>query len=68
MAADEELIYWEGPELFHEDPAQRSAEGTAFVDQLARLLQHPEDNLDELTRLRSEHPLLQNVRGTAPQL
>jgi hypothetical protein len=65
---NEELIYWEGPELFHRGPEQLSAEETAFVDRLARLLQRPEDNLDELERLRAEHPLLQNVRGTAPDL
>jgi hypothetical protein len=65
---NEELIYWEGPELFHRGPDQLSAEETAFVDRLARLLQHSEDNLDELTRLRAEHPLLQDVRGTAPDL
>jgi hypothetical protein len=64
----QELIYWEGPELFHRDPAQLSAEETAFVDRLACLLQHPQDNLEELARLRAEHPLLQNVRGTAPDL
>jgi hypothetical protein len=65
---NEELIYWEGPELMHRGPDQLSAEGTAFVDRLARLLQRPEDNLHELKRLRAEHPLLQNVRGTAPDL
>ena len=68
MAVREELIYWQGSELFHEVATQRSAEGTAFVDRLARLLKHPEYHLDELRRLRSEHSLLQNVRGAAPQL
>lgn len=65
---NEELIYWEGPELFRRDPTQFGAEETAFVDRLAELLRHPEDNIDELMRLRAEHPLLQNVRGTAPDL
>jgi hypothetical protein len=65
---NEELIYWEGPELMHRGPDQLSDEEMAFVDDLARLLQHPEDNLDELAKLRAKHPLLQNVRGTAPGL
>jgi hypothetical protein len=65
---NEELMYWEGPELMHKGPDHLSVEETAFVDRLARLLQHPEDNLDELKRLRTDHPLLQNVRGTAPDL
>ena len=60
--------YWEDPELFHRGPDQLNAEETAFVDHLARLLQHPEENLDQLTKLRAEHPLLQNVRGTAPDI
>jgi hypothetical protein len=64
----DERIYWEGPELFHRDPDGLSAEEAAFVDQLAHLLQHPGANLEELMALRAEHPLLQNVRGTAPDL
>jgi hypothetical protein len=63
-----ELVYWEGPELFHRDPAQLSDTDTALVDRLAHLLQRPGDNLAELRALHAEHPLLQNVRGTAPAL
>lgn len=65
---NEEPIYWQGPELFHRDPAQLDAEGMAFVDHLARLLKRPEDNIEELLGLRAEQPLLQDVRGTAPDL
>ena len=65
---NEELIYWEGPELFHRDPAQYGYEETDLVDRLARLLQQPGEHLDELAALRSQHPLLQNVRGSAPDL
>jgi hypothetical protein len=35
---------------------------------MACLLQQPEDHLEALMRLRAEHPLLQNVRGTPPDL
>lgn len=63
-----ELIYWEGPELFHRDAEQLSAEELAFVDRLAHLLEHPEENLEELTKLQAENPLLQNIRGVATYL
>jgi hypothetical protein len=63
-----ELIYWEGPNLFHKEVEELTAEETAFVDRLAHLLKRPEENLDELTRLAAEDELLQNVRGTAPEL
>lgn len=63
-----ELIYWEGPDLFHKETEQLTAEEIAFVDRLAHLLEHPEENLDELMELVAENELLQNVRGTAPEL
>ena len=63
-----ELIYWEGPELFHREPEQLSVEEVAFVDRLAHLLKCPEENLDELKRLQAESTLLQNVRGIASEL
>ncbi len=63
-----ELIYWQGPNLFYKDVEQLSAEDTAFVDRLAHLLKHPEENLNELTRLASEDEQLQDIRGTAPEL
>jgi hypothetical protein len=63
-----ELIYWEGPNLFHKDTEQLTAEETAFVDRLAHLLKHPEENLDELRKLAAEHELLQDIRGAAPEL
>jgi hypothetical protein len=65
---NEELIYWEGPDLSRRDPAGFGAEETALVDHMACLLQQPEDHLEALMRLRAEHPLLQNVRGTPPDL
>jgi hypothetical protein len=65
---NQELIYWQGPNLFHKDTERLTAGETAFVDRLAHLLEHPEDNLDELTRLADEHELLQNIRGAAPEL
>ena len=41
---------------------------TPYPD-MGKLLNHyPEDNLNELMRLCAEHLLLQNVRGTAPDL
>ena len=64
----DERIYWQGPELFRRDAEQLSAEEVAFVDRLAYLLQHPEEHLEELIGLRAGHPLLQNVRGTPPDL
>ena len=63
-----ELIYWEGPELFHREPEALSADELAFVDRLAHLLEHPEENLGELAELQAGHPLLQHVRGVAPEL
>ncbi len=63
-----ETIYWEGPNLFYKDAEQLTDEETAFVDKLAHLLECPEENLDELTRLAAEHELLQDIRGTAPEL
>jgi hypothetical protein len=63
-----ETIYWEGPNLFYKDAEQLTAEETAFVDRLAHLLECPEENLDELTRLAAENELLQNIRGTPPEL
>ena len=63
-----ELIYWEGPELFHKDAEQLSAEEAAFVDRLAHLLKHPEENIEELVKLKAESALLQGVRGVAPEL
>jgi len=63
-----ELIYWQGPNLFYKEPEQLTAEETAFVDRLAHLLKHPEENLAELMRLAAENELLQNIRGTAPDL
>jgi hypothetical protein len=65
---NQELIYWEGPELFHKDAERLSSEEKAFVEQLARLLKHPEENLETLMKLQAESPLLQNIRGTAPEL
>ncbi len=65
---NDELIYWQGPNLFYKDVEQLSAEDTAFVDRLAHLLKHPEENLNELTRLASEDEQLQDIRGTAPEL
>ena len=63
-----EEIYWEGPELFRREVDSLSAEELAFVDRLAYLLKHPEQNLEALAKLQAEHPLLQHIRGAAPDL
>ncbi|MCP4544353.1 MAG: transglutaminase domain-containing protein [Chloroflexi bacterium] len=63
-----EIIYWQGPNLFYKEAKELTSEETAFVDRLAHLLKCPEDNLDELMRLTVEHDLLQNIRGTPPEL
>lgn len=63
-----EPTYGEGPELYHRDVDRFSAEEALFVDRLARLLRDPDENLAELMSLRAQHPLLQNVRGMAPDL
>ena len=59
---NEELIYWQGPEIFYKDVDKLNKDELKLLDDIARLLFIPENNLDKLLRLKSDRKELQNIR------
>ena len=55
--------YWEAPPLFHKDRGQMTAEELSLLDQLAKLLQHPDDNLDTIVSLQQMQRGLQGLQS-----
>ena len=59
---NDELIYWQGPEIFHRSVDELTQPELELLDHLAELLSEAEANLDELLVLKGERTEFQHVR------
>lgn len=59
---NDELIYWEEPEIFYKDVDMLDKNELNLLDKIAELLIIPEQNLDKLLSLIKSRKEIQNIR------